>query len=723
MTVGLGRAVGVDLCPGLIECLPTDETDTSLVLKPDGSGGLVWTTDSAGSGTFLGLTDTPASYSGQGTDLVRVNAGETALEFITTATLAGSLQHHDLLGLGDDDHTQYLLLAGRAGGQTAIGGTASGEDLTLQSTSNATKGSVFLGAAQSSAYDEVNDRLGVGTNVPDVRFHAFRDNSFGTPDSSAIAVFEDSGSAIVEILGQSEGLAKLQLSDDTGNDLAHVRYDTGNLILNRDGDAIWVDADQDVGIGDNSPDVRLSVKDTIADTVGLVNLETTGTNGGVAQIHVGSRTPEGNVPADGGALYLRDDGASSALYVKTSDGVATGWVDLNTVGTGDVVGPGSATDNALARFDGTTGKLIQNSVATLLDTGKMKLTIGGGSGATAPTNSDGFVIDGNANSGFAILSGNASLGRITFGDSDDGSRGEISYDHTDDSMRFSTGNDTEAIVIDSSQNVLIGTGNPSARLHVKDTVADTDPIARLETTGSNGAGIDIHTGTRDPNTNVTGSSGDLYVRKNGTSPQLWQNDDAVSGTSWTQISGGGSVTAEEGDLFADPAIRPVDSGSGTQTNFNGNMKGALFYNNKERTFNNVILHTGVSWSGTHTMRCCIWQASDGAFDGNFDLLFSETIDRTAVGTNTTFAMATSGGDLTLKQGYYVLACGRNSGTGSPFLTAFFTPNIDIYTRFLNNGPAMYNDLGSASSPADPITPTSETASTADDAPVHKLRLI
>lgn len=38
-------------------------------------------------------------------------------------------------------------------------------------------------------------------------------------------------------------------------------------------------------------------------------------------------------------------------------------------GSGDVVGPGSATDNALARFDTTTGKLIQNSNVTLADSG------------------------------------------------------------------------------------------------------------------------------------------------------------------------------------------------------------------------------------------------------------------------------------------------------------------------------------------------------------------
>ena len=48
----------------------------------------------------------------------------------------------------------------------------------------------------------------------------------------------------------------------------------------------------------------------------------------------------------------------------------TAWQKVdNTDAGGDVVGPSSATDNAIARFDTTTGKLIQNSVVTVSDTG------------------------------------------------------------------------------------------------------------------------------------------------------------------------------------------------------------------------------------------------------------------------------------------------------------------------------------------------------------------
>jgi len=54
------------------------------------------------------------------------------------------ISHSSISGLttGDAGHTQFALLAGRAGGQSLIGGTASGESLDLESTTNATKGFV-----------------------------------------------------------------------------------------------------------------------------------------------------------------------------------------------------------------------------------------------------------------------------------------------------------------------------------------------------------------------------------------------------------------------------------------------------------------------------------------------------------------------------------------------------------------------------------------------------
>lgn len=54
------------------------------------------------------------------------------------------IDHHDLDGLDDDDHTQYALLAGRSGGQILEGGTDASDNLDLKSTDHGTKGYVGI---------------------------------------------------------------------------------------------------------------------------------------------------------------------------------------------------------------------------------------------------------------------------------------------------------------------------------------------------------------------------------------------------------------------------------------------------------------------------------------------------------------------------------------------------------------------------------------------------
>lgn len=57
-------------------------------------------------------------------------------------------------------------------------------------------------------------------------------------------------------------------------------------------------------------------------------------------------------------------------------------------GPGDVIGPGSSTDNAIARYDGTTGKLLQNSGITIAD---------GETGTLAGSNSGDVTLAGTPN--------------------------------------------------------------------------------------------------------------------------------------------------------------------------------------------------------------------------------------------------------------------------------------------------------------------------------------
>ena len=62
--------------------------------------------------------------------------------------------------------------------------------------------------------------------------------------------------------------------------------------------------------------------------------------------------------------------ANQALITDGSGGLS--FADMTS--PGDVGGPSSSTDDALVRFDGTTGKLVQNSDTTLTDTGLLTST-------------------------------------------------------------------------------------------------------------------------------------------------------------------------------------------------------------------------------------------------------------------------------------------------------------------------------------------------------------
>ena len=75
---------------------------------------------------------------------------------------------------------------------------------------------------------------------------------------------------------------------------------------------------------------------------------------------------------------IQDAAVTAAKFDTTGTASSTtflrGDMSWQANAGGDVVGPASSTDNALTRFDSTTGKLLQNSTATLSDAGTLTAT-------------------------------------------------------------------------------------------------------------------------------------------------------------------------------------------------------------------------------------------------------------------------------------------------------------------------------------------------------------
>lgn len=89
--------------------------------------------------------------------------------------------------------------------------------------------------------------------------------------------------------------------------------------------------------------------------------------------------------------------AGSNISVTGSPVSLGGSITIATINNGNVTGPVSSTDKAAARFDGTTGKLIQNSGVIIDDsnnvTGVNTLNISGSSGNVLIANTSSLVVD------------------------------------------------------------------------------------------------------------------------------------------------------------------------------------------------------------------------------------------------------------------------------------------------------------------------------------------
>jgi hypothetical protein len=235
-------------------------------------------------------------------------------------------------------------------------------------------------------------------------------------------------------------------------------------------------------------------------------------------------TPSAGNLANGELAVNITDGK---LFYKDNGGVVR--VLATTAGSaGDVVGPGSSTDNALVRFDTTTGKLVQNSVGILSDAGVL-------TGLTGLTSS-GSITFSSLTSGRVPYATTAGL--LT-------DSANLAFDGTTLTSAFagphngtvgaSTPNTGAFTTLSASGNVTLsgGTANGVAYLNGSKVLTTGSALTFDGTVLLSGAG---GTGTNNSILKLSGSNASNYgaylqFLRNGTPTWSIGNDSAINGGS------------------------------------------------------------------------------------------------------------------------------------------------------------------------------------------------
>lgn len=241
----------------------------------------------------------------------------------------------------------------------------------------------------------------------------------------------------------------------------------------------------------------------------------------------------------------------TALAVRTTIGA----------GVGNFSGPGSSTDNAIVRFDGTSGQLGQNSGITVSDTdamaGVLSLTFSGGIGSIS--NVSGMLIDGPSGIDInstadtitvvgTVLTLTASSGDITLTASDD-----VIIDPTDDIFLNSfvrvgsLVDPTVALDVTGQALVSSGASTPAGRFDVDAVgIPSAVEVTNLRTP-STGTGVAVSfRGNNSTPALVTYGFVDTFVKVNTAGNESGK---IVIGA----IGAGGLKTVWEAD--EDPAVR------------------------------------------------------------------------------------------------------------------------------------------------------------------------
>lgn len=354
----------------------TIPSNASGVLTNNGSGTLSW---GAAVSTFQSLTDGPGSFSGKTLNLVRVNAGETALEYRTTSQVLSDIGGESVLTFsnGLTRTANNIKLGGTITDATTLitGGNVSFEfnftNGTNQSTSDFSPSNISLyqssnsgvkrGTITLSGGDVSIQSTGASSNTSELAISQnggsyFRDTGVS---ASGLRYYADysSGYTARSLIDKGFATATYAPISITGTitSIATTSPITGGTITTTGTIACATCVTSAASLTSNALVIGGGSQATSTITTGTNVLTALGVN-------VGS---SGAFVVNGGALGTPSSGIATNL-TGTASGLIAGTVTTNANLTGDVTSSGNATTLAIVNSNvGTFGSATTSLTTTV----------------------------------------------------------------------------------------------------------------------------------------------------------------------------------------------------------------------------------------------------------------------------------------------------------------------------------------------------------------------
>ena len=273
----------------------------------------------------------------------------------------------------------------------------------------------------------------------------------GTPNISCGTIAGSTGS----FTGDVDIADKIVHTGDTNT---AIRFPSADTITAETGgsERLRITSDGDLGVGDNSPDARLHVTETIDVAYTLANVVTEANN------LVKLENPSTTANAFSGMQFRVGSGAD--MFVGAIQQSANAG-DLYVVNQ-------NSPNKELVRIKSTGLVGIGTDVpASLLDV----VNTGGAAEIVCKSSTQPRLM--------LKTTGTTSECRVDFGDSGDSSRGAIGYNHSDDALKFyTTGVSNERLRITSAGKIGVGTATPGMMVHINGV--GTNDILKLTANGS-----------------------------------------------------------------------------------------------------------------------------------------------------------------------------------------------------------------------------------------------